>query len=93
MERIHARFQRNSLLSEESKDDLATAGQLHTFWIVNPLDGTKEFIARNGEFSIMIGLVVEGRAVLGVVQQPATSLLYASAAAWLISTKMANASD
>jgi 3'(2'), 5'-bisphosphate nucleotidase len=47
---------------------------------VDPLDGTKEFIARNGEFSIMIGLAVEGRAVLGVVQQPATGLLYAGAA-------------
>lgn len=79
VERIRARFPEDGLLSEESKDDLARLDNSRV-WIVDPLDGTKEFIARNGEFSIMIGLVVEGRAVLGVVQQPATSLLYAGAA-------------
>jgi len=45
-------------------------------WCVDPLDGTKEFIARNGEFSIMVGLAVEGKAVLGVVYQPILDLLY-----------------
>jgi 3'(2'), 5'-bisphosphate nucleotidase len=79
VERIRARFPEDGLLSEESKDDLTRLNNSRV-WIVDPLDGTKEFIARNGEFSIMIGLVVEGRAMLGVVQQPATSLLYAGAA-------------
>jgi 3'(2'), 5'-bisphosphate nucleotidase len=76
--RIRARFPNDGLLSEESKDDLS---RLHNdrVWIIDPLDGTKEFIARNGEFSIMIGLAVAGRPVLGVVQQPATGLLYAGA--------------
>ena len=76
--RIRARFPDDGLLSEESKDDLE---RLHhqRVWIVDPLDGTKEFIARNGEFSIMIGLAVAGRPVLGVVQQPVTGLLYAGA--------------
>ncbi len=76
--RIRARFPNDGLLSEESKDDLT---RLHNdrVWIIDPLDGTKEFIARNGEFSIMIGLAVAGRPVLGVVQQPATGLLYAGA--------------
>ncbi|MFZ4849610.1 MAG: 3'(2'),5'-bisphosphate nucleotidase CysQ family protein [Caldilinea sp.] len=77
--RIGACFPEDGILSEESKDDFVRL-QKSRVWIVDPLDGTKEFIARNGEFSIMIGLAVEGRAVLGVVQQPATGLLYAGAA-------------
>jgi 3'(2'), 5'-bisphosphate nucleotidase len=76
--RIGAFFPEDGILSEESKDDFVRL-QKSRVWIVDPLDGTKEFIARNGEFSIMIGLAVEGRAVLGVVQQPATGLLYAGA--------------
>jgi len=46
------------------------------FWLVDPLDGTKEFIARNGEFSIMIGLVVDQRPVMGVIHQPSSGLIY-----------------
>lgn len=76
--RIQAHFPDDGVLSEESKDDLVRLTKRRV-WIVDPLDGTKEFIARNGEFSIMIGLAIEGRAVLGVVMQPATSLLYAGA--------------
>lgn len=76
--RIRARFPDDGILSEESKDDLARLNQTRV-WIIDPLDGTKEFIARNGEFSIMIGLAVAGHPVLGVVQQPATGLLYAGA--------------
>jgi len=49
------------------------------FWLVDPLDGTKEFIARNGEFSINIGLVEGHRAVLGVVHVPVTNVTYAAA--------------
>jgi 3'(2'), 5'-bisphosphate nucleotidase len=83
--RIEARFPDDGILAEESKDDLL---RLHKerVWIVDPLDGTKEFIARNGEFSIMIGLAIGGRAVLGVVMQPDPGLLYAGAVgqgAWL----------
>ncbi|MDQ3249863.1 MAG: 3'(2'),5'-bisphosphate nucleotidase CysQ, partial [Chloroflexota bacterium] len=66
--RIEAMYPDDGILSEESKDDLVRLNKSRV-WIVDPLDGTKEFIARNGEFSIMIGLVVEGRPVLGVVMQ------------------------
>ncbi|MDD8026599.1 MAG: 3'(2'),5'-bisphosphate nucleotidase CysQ [Acidobacteriota bacterium] len=45
-------------------------------WIVDPLDGTKEFIKRNGEFTVNIALVQEGRPVLGVVYAPAANALY-----------------
>ncbi|WP_324719220.1 3'(2'),5'-bisphosphate nucleotidase CysQ [Salinimicrobium sp. HB62] len=54
-------------------------------WIVDPLDGTKEFIKRNGEFTVNIALVLEGRPELGVIYAPALNLLYFS----LVSEKKA----
>lgn len=50
------------------------------FWLVDPLDGTKEFVSRNGEFTVNIALVEQGRPVLGVVLAPALDRLYAGAA-------------
>jgi len=47
------------------------------FWLVDPLDGTKEFISRNGEFTVNIALVEEGIPTLGVVLAPALGRLYA----------------
>lgn len=49
------------------------------FWLVDPLDGTKEFISRNGEFTVNIALIDQGVPVLGVVYAPATGDLYAAA--------------
>src|SRR5699024_9161229 len=46
------------------------------FWIVDPLDGTKEFIKMNGEFTVNIALIDQGIPVLGVVYAPAKQLLY-----------------
>ena len=46
------------------------------FWLVDPLDGTKEFISRNGEFTVNIALIERNRAVLGVVLAPALGALY-----------------
>lgn len=68
----------DAILSEESADsqDRLSASRV---WIVDPLDGTKEFLARNGEFSIMIGLAVNGEAVLGVVYMPDGDRLYSAA--------------
>jgi len=48
-----------------------------TFWLVDPLDGTKEFISRNGEFTVNIALVHQGRPVLGVVGAPALGRVFA----------------
>ena len=48
------------------------------FWAVDPLDGTREFVARNGEFAVLIALVEEGRPVLGVVHGPAVGVTYAA---------------
>ena len=46
------------------------------FWLIDPLDGTKEFISRNGEFTVNIALIEAGRTVLGVVYAPAMDALY-----------------
>ena len=50
------------------------------FWLVDPLDGTKEFVARNGEFTVNIALIEHGRPVAGVVHAPAAGLAYWGAA-------------
>lgn len=47
-----------------------------SFWLVDPLDGTKEFLNRNGEFTVNIALVQNGEPVLGVVYAPALDLMY-----------------
>jgi 3'(2'), 5'-bisphosphate nucleotidase len=56
-------------------------------WVVDPLDGTREFIDQIGEFSVMVGLAVDGEARLGAVYQPATGRLFAGAVgdgAWVV---------
>ncbi len=50
-----------------------------TFWTVDPLDGTKEFINKTGSFVVAIALVVDNKATLGVIYHPATGLLYSGA--------------
>jgi len=49
-----------------------------TLWLVDPLDGTREFVKRNGEFTVNIALVHAGEAVLGVVYAPVTGIAYAA---------------
>ena len=46
------------------------------FWLVDPLDGTKEFVSRNGEFTVNVGLVSGGKPVLGAVYAPAAERLF-----------------
>lgn len=60
------------VLSEENASELPfeERNQWQTYWLVDPLDGTREFIKRNGEFSILIALVQDGIPVLGVVHAP-----------------------
>ena len=48
------------------------------FWLVDPLDGTKEFVHRNGEFTVNIALIESGVPVLGVVHAPARALTYSA---------------
>ncbi len=65
------------ILSEESAG-VAFSERAHwqRFWLVDPLDGTKEFIHRNGQFTVNIALIEDQRPVLGVVQVPAQDLCY-----------------
>ena len=66
------------VLSEESAQDVPAARrrQWPRMWLVDPLDGTREFVKRNGEFTVNIALVDEGEPVLGVVQAPVTGALW-----------------
>lgn len=65
------------ILSEESPpEDYAQRHQWNAFWLVDPLDGTREFLARNGQFTINVALIYQGIALLGVVYQPVTQLCY-----------------
>lgn len=62
--------------SEEGEQPTwAERAQWSRFWLVDPLDGTKEFLRRNGEFTVNIALIEEGAPVLGVICQPTTGLL------------------
>ena len=68
------------IVSEEGKDiPYAEREQYTRFWLVDPLDGTKEFIKRNGEFTVNIALIENGRPVLGAVYVPVPDELYYSA--------------
>jgi 3'(2'), 5'-bisphosphate nucleotidase len=69
------------VLSEESPgEDVANRRQWDRFWLVDPLDGTKEFIKRNGEFTVNIALIDRHEPVLGVVVAPAIDVMYKAAA-------------
>jgi len=64
------------VVSEEDEASLAYRGSEGCFWLIDPLDGTKEFLARNGEFTVNIALIDQGRSVLGVVYAPAIDCMY-----------------
>ena len=67
------------MLSEESADvDFATRAGWTRYWLVDPLDGTKDFVKRNGEFTVNIALIDRHAPVLGVVAVPVTGVCYAA---------------
>lgn len=68
------------VLSEEAADIPWSERQQWTeYWLVDPLDGTKEFIKRNGEFTVNIALIQNGEPVLGVIHAPVLDKTYAAA--------------
>lgn len=76
---IVAELQKTSLpiLSEEGKHmDYSERKNWKQFWMVDPLDGTKEFVKRNGEFTVNIALIEGGEATMGVIYVPVTKDLY-----------------
>ena len=65
------------LLSEESDAiDYSLRKSWQRYWLIDPLDGTKEFINRNGEFTVNIALIENGQSVAGVVHVPVTGISY-----------------
>ena len=72
---LRAAFPSDGLLTEESEDDLSRLDK-ERVWIVDPLDGTTEFIGRTGEFAVQIALSINAEPVLGVVYQPIKGQLF-----------------
>jgi len=74
------------VLSEESAEiPFEERSRWESYWLVDPLDGTKEFVSRNGEFTVNIALIQRHRPVLGVVHIPVTDTTYSGIpgeAAW-----------
>src|SRR5690349_14242736 len=63
---LHRHFPEDAILSEELPDDRARLAH-ERVWMVDPMDGTKQFIERLDEFTVMIGLAVEGDQIVGQV--------------------------
>mgnify|MGYP001819767006 CR=1 FL=1 len=69
------------VLSEEGTEaEWDAAARASVFWLVDPLDGTKEFLKRSGDFTVNVARVEAGRPVLGVVLQPVTGQIWAAVA-------------
>ncbi len=74
---VQKNFPNIPILSEEGKDiPYEERKDWNRFWLVDPLDGTKEFIKRNGEFTVNIALIENNQPVLGVVYVPVQEKLY-----------------
>ncbi len=77
VDRLRAAFPDIPVLSEESPaEEVAERRSWDRFWLVDPLDGTKEFIKKTGQFTVNIALVEGGEPVLGVVYVPAQGVTY-----------------
>jgi 3'(2'), 5'-bisphosphate nucleotidase len=71
------------VLSEESGlPEFTERSQWHKYWLVDPLDGTKEFVNRNGEFTVNIALIEKNRPVFGVVHVPVKGKTYLGCAGY-----------
>jgi 3'(2'), 5'-bisphosphate nucleotidase len=76
VDELRRAFPGDGIVAEESADH-GDARTRRRCWFVDPLDGTAEFVARNGEFAVHVGLAVDGEARLGVVYRPVGDKLYA----------------
>jgi 3'(2'), 5'-bisphosphate nucleotidase len=82
---LRKEFPDDGILAEESVDTARRLGKSRV-WMIDPLDGTNGFIARNGDFAVQIGLAIEGEARVGVVYQPLADVMYwaaQGACAWI----------
>jgi 3'(2'), 5'-bisphosphate nucleotidase len=83
--RLQKEFPGDGILAEESIDSEHRL-ERDRVWLIDPMDGTKNFIARDGDFAVQIGLAVGGESVVGVVYQPVREVLYRAArnrGAWM----------
>ena len=76
VERLAREFPGDAILSEEERDDKKRRLSKDDVWIIDPLDGTRGFINRDGDFGVQIGLAESGEAILGVVFLPLRKKLY-----------------
>ncbi len=72
---LASNFPEDGMLSEEMDDDESRFDK-RRFWVIDPLDGTKEFVKKNGEFAVNIALIIGGKVVLGVVYLPVKQTIY-----------------
>src|SRR5262245_30371990 len=86
LELLAAAFPADAILSEETPD--SDDRLVHRrVWIIDPLDGTKDFVNRSGEFSVHVGFSDGGEAVVGAVYQPITRVMFGASAghgAWRV---------
>jgi 3'(2'), 5'-bisphosphate nucleotidase len=75
-EQLPSLISNTPVISEESTDAGVNAPAKGRYWMVDPLDGTKEFLKRTGEFTVNVALIEDGRPRLGVVHAPALDLTY-----------------
>jgi 3'(2'), 5'-bisphosphate nucleotidase len=83
--RLQTEFPEDGILAEESTDTERRL-EKNRVWLIDPMDGTKNFINRDRDFAVQIGLAVGGESVLGVVYQPVRDVLYRAArngGAWI----------
>ncbi len=83
--RLQKEFSDDGILAEESTDSDHRL-EKDRVWLIDPMDGTKNFIARDGDFAVQIGLAIGGESVVGVVYQPVRGVLYRAArdrGAWM----------
>jgi len=83
--RLQKEFPDDGILAEESTDSAHRLDK-ERVWLIDPMDGTKNFINRDGDFAVQIGLALGGESVLGVVYQPVRRVLYRAASnegAWI----------
>jgi 3'(2'), 5'-bisphosphate nucleotidase len=78
--RLQALTPKFPILSEESVEiSYDERSQWETYWLVDPLDGTREFIKRNGEFTVNIALIDQNKPILGVIYVPVRDVMYFAA--------------
>lgn len=73
---LRAAFPKDRIVTEETWKVAEAIGSAGRIWFVDPLDGTQDFIAGTADYAVMIGLVVDGKAVVGVVSQPETGITW-----------------